>query len=248
MFLLELGSFTTMNPSPPATATPKRPGPNTGLALVGAAGAVIFSLLVLAGDRVYDAVTEAEGIAGLDRPMLDWMIAHRTPELNATITVFTNLGRTVPMVAMALLLCGVLYWHHRTVTIWVLMVIAAAGSVTFTVVGKAAVGRARPPLADAVPPYETSFSFPSGHTLNSTVIAGMLAYLTFWLAKRAWVRVLAIVAAVAWAVSMGLSRIYLGHHWLTDVVFAWLLGMAWLALLITAHQLLLRFPFGRPSR
>jgi len=232
----------------PSPARPKRPGPNTSLALIGAVGMVNFSLLVMAGDRVYDAVTEAEGIAGLDRPVLNWMIAHRTPELNAAITAFTNLGRTAPMVLMALLLCGLLYWRYREISIWVLMIIAAVGSVTFTLVGKAAVGRARPPVTDAVPPYETSFSFPSGHTLNSTVIAGMLAYLTFWLAKRLWVRVLAIIAAVAWAVAMGLSRIYLGHHWLTDVVFAWLLGMAWLALLITAHQLLLRFPFARPSR
>lgn len=72
MFLLDLGSFTTMGSSPaPETAIPKRPGPNTGLVLVGIVGALIFSLLVLAGDRVYDAVTEAEGIAGLDRPVLD---------------------------------------------------------------------------------------------------------------------------------------------------------------------------------
>lgn len=232
----------------PASETPRRLGPNTGVAIVGTVGAVIFSLLVLAGDRVYDAVTESDGIAGLDRPVLDWMIAHRSPELNAAITAFTNLGRTLPMTVMALLLCGLLYWRYREISVWVLTAIAAAGSVTFTLVGKAAVGRARPPITDAVPPYETSFSFPSGHTLNSTVIAGMLAYLTFWLARRLWVRVLAIIAAVVWAVAMGLSRIYLGHHWLTDVVFAWLLGMAWLALLITAHQLLLRFPFARPSR
>lgn len=238
-----------MDPTEQSSPTPpSRPGPNAGLALVGAVGTVVFSLLVLAGDRVYDAVTQAEGIAGLDRPVLDWMIAHRTPELNSAITTFTNLGLTVPMVAIAVLLSGLLYWHYREIAIWVLMVVAATGSVIFTWVGKAAVGRQRPPVVDAVAPYETSFSFPSGHTLNSTVIAGMLAYLTFWLAKRAWVRVLTIIAAVVWAVSMGLSRIYLGHHWLTDVVFAWLLGMAWLALLITAHQLLLRFPFGRPSR
>jgi undecaprenyl-diphosphatase len=38
---------------------------------------------------------------------------------------------------------------------------------------------------------------------------------------------------------MGFSRIFLGHHWLTDVVFAWLLGFAWVALLITAHRMYL---------
>ena len=50
---------------------------------------------------------------------------------------------------------------------------------------------------------------------------------------------LCVVLAVAWAAAMGFSRIFLGHHWLTDVIFAWFLGLAWLALLITAHRMVL---------
>ena len=48
-----------------------------------------------------------------------------------------------------------------------------------------------------------------------------------------------MIVAIAWALAMGLSRVFLGHHWLTDVIFAWLLGAAWLALLITSHRLFL---------
>jgi undecaprenyl-diphosphatase len=155
------------------------------------------------------------------------------------VTAFTNLGRTLPMVVVAGLLTLALFLTVRRRTIWVLMLGAAAGSVTFTLVGKAIVGRSRPPIEQAVPPYEDSFSFPSGHALNSTVVAGMLAYLVVWLAARALVRWLAVAAALLWAVAMGLSRVFLGHHWLTDVMFAWLFGLAWLALLITVHRLLL---------
>ena len=90
-----------------------------------------------------------------------------------------------------------------------------------------------------MPPYEYAFSFPSGHALNSTVIAGVVAYLLARRRRTRRAKVVAVVVAVAWAIAMGLSRVFLGHHWLTDVAVAWLIGGAWLAVLITAHQLFL---------
>jgi len=210
------------------------------LALTGVVGGTVFALFVAGGTFVYEQIAESGTLAGLDEPVLAWMVSIRTPLAAQIVTGFTNLGSTVPMVLIGLVLSAVLFAVTRARTVWVLMVIAAAGSVTFTLVGKRAFGRARPPLASAVPPYEQGFSLPSGHTLNSTVVAGMLAYLTVVLIARLWVRVAAVALAAAWSVAMGLSRVYLGHHWLTDVVFAWLVGMAWLALLITVHQAMLR--------
>ncbi len=212
----------------------------TALVVTGVVGGLVFVALMLGAASVYDAVAEADGVAGLDRPVLDWAIGVRTPLADVVVTAFTNLGTTLPMVTIGGSLMLALYLAFRRRTIVVLMLVAAAGGITFTIVGKALVGRSRPPLADAVPPYENSFSFPSGHTLNSTVVAGMLAYLVVWLAPRVWMRVAAVLGATLWAVAMGMSRVFLGHHWLTDVIFAWLFGLGWLALLITVHRLLLR--------
>jgi undecaprenyl-diphosphatase len=104
-------------------------------------------------------------------------------------------------------------------------------------VGKAVVERSRPPLVDAVPPFESSFSFPSGHALNALAVAGIVAYLLIRRQRAAWARALTVTLASAFAVMMGLSRVYLGHHWLTDILVAWTLALAWLTIVITAHRL-----------
>ena len=75
--------------------------------------------------------------------------------------------------------------------------------------------------------------------LNSTVIAGLIAYLVVRRLESRVARVVTVAAAVSWAVAMGLSRVFLGHHWLTDVILGWILGLAWLTAVITAHRLFL---------
>jgi membrane-associated phospholipid phosphatase len=214
-------------------------GTNAAMLVTSGVGAALFTALLVASADVYDAVADADGVSGLDQPTLDLAISLRTPASAAWVTAITNLGDTVPMVVFGLLLTGVMFWRWHRRSILMLMGIAASGSLIFTAVGKTVVGRNRPPFQEAVPPFEYAPSFPSGHTLNSTVVALMLAYLAAWLARRLWVRILCPLAAVIWAGSIGLSRVFLGHHWLTDVIFGWLFGLAWLALIITVHRVLL---------
>ncbi len=214
-------------------------GANAALLISGAVGAAVFALLISASADVYEAVANADGVSGLDRPTLDLAVSVRTPAGERWVTAFTNLGGTIPMTFSTLILTAAMFVRWRRRSIALMMVIAAAGSLIFTGVSKTVVGRARPPLALAVPPYEYAPSFPSGHTLNSTVIALMAAYLAWWLSGNLWVRIISPLLGVVWAAAMGLSRVYLGHHWLTDVIFAWMIGLAWLAVLITVHRILL---------
>jgi membrane-associated phospholipid phosphatase len=202
--------------------------------LVG--GAVIVTLALL-GARVYEDVVAESGVAGLDKPALAWAKQLRTPELDSATTAFTNIGGSIGMPILATILTAWLTYHSRTWRPIILVCGAAAVSMTITNVGKGMFGRIRPDHVDAVPPYETSPSFPSGHTLNTTVVIGVLVYLLCLQVARTWIRFSAIVAGILFAGAMGLSRVFLGHHWMTDVMFAWLLGLAWLGFVILAHRL-----------
>jgi undecaprenyl-diphosphatase len=218
-------------------------------AVVG--GALAVALTAVAAE-VYDAVTEADGIAGLDQPVLDQAIAWRSPGLDHAVTLYTDVGGPVGMPIVATVLTLLMVWRWRSRTPLVLVLIAAVGSLAMTTTGKALIGRARPSLAEAVPPYETSPSFPSGHTLNATVITAVLVYLVLRRLDSAWARAAAVVVGAVFVLSMGLSRVFLGHHWLTDVVAGWALGLGWAAAVITAHRLFLtvrrRAPEGTTER
>jgi undecaprenyl-diphosphatase len=200
-------------------------------------GAVAMVALTAASVEIYEAVTESDGVAGLDRPVLDLALALRSPGLDAAVTWFTDLGGAMWMTVLTTIATVALAVRRRGWTPILLMAAATAGSLLVTVVGKALIGRVRPPLADAVPPYETSGSFPSGHALNSVVIAGLLAYLLVPHLRTWTARVVTVSAAWLFAAAMAVSRVFLGHHWLTDVLVAWTLGLAWLSAVIVAHRL-----------
>ncbi|MDO5501095.1 MAG: phosphatase PAP2 family protein [Propionibacteriaceae bacterium] len=188
--------------------------------------------------EILESVGESEGIALWDRPILDWVLGIRSPGLDAAVAWYSNTGGPLWQPIITGLVVIILSWRWRDITPLVLTVIAVGGSLLITVVGKDVIGRDRPPLAEAIPPHETSMSFPSGHSLNSLVIVGILAYLLirhFWDRGRG-LRWLIIALASLYAISMGLSRVYLGHHWMTDVLAAWAIGMAWLAVVIVCHQ------------
>ncbi len=214
-------------------------GPYATLLITLAIGAAIAFGLSLLAVGVYDAVTDEDGIAGIDRPLLDAILTIRSPGANAFITGFTDLAGTIGMPAVALTALLVLSMRRRSWTPLVLIVAAGGGSLLMTVAGKILIGRDRPPITDAVPPYEVSASFPSGHTLNAVAVLGVIAYLLVLRRQSNAARAAIIAVAVIATVFVAGSRVYLGHHWVTDVIAGWALGAAWLALVITAHRLYL---------
>lgn len=189
--------------------------------------------------EVYEDVVDHDGIATIDQPVLDAAVRARTPFTAELATDFTDLGGKVGMPVIAVVVAVAIAVAWRRWTPLILMAIASGGSLLITVTGKELTARDRPPQALAVPPFESSASFPSGHTLNATVVLGLTAYLLVVWAKRKRWRVLSVVTLGTLVVAMGLSRVFLGHHWLTDVVAGWVIGLGWLVSVITGHRVMI---------
>lgn len=200
-------------------------------------GGTLVIIMALLGAEVYANVVDDRGLTALDLPALELSKDLRSPALDAGVTAFTNIGGGIGMPILATILTAWLTFLSRTWRPIILVGGAAAVSTFATTAGKRLVGRTRPDQSEAVPPYETTPSFPSGHTLNTTVVIGVLVYIICLQFEVLWTRITAITAGLIFIVAMGLSRVFLGHHWLTDVMAGWFLGLAWVGIVILAHRL-----------
>lgn len=203
---------------------------------IGLIALLPFVLTVNAAWEIAESVSDRDGISAFDQPVLDWMVAHRTGAVTFLAQALSLIADVLGSILIAIAAIAGLSWWRRSWTPLLVIGIGMAGSVAATILGKQAVGRLRPPETFVVPPSPLSPAFPSGHSLNATVLACLIAYLVALTARRVLVTWTAAAIALAYFVSVGWSRVYLGHHWLTDVVMGWSLGIAWVACLILAHQ------------
>jgi len=141
-------------------------------------------------------------------------------------------GSEVFIAGVALCLAlGLLRQRRRLDALFV--AVAIAGSAALTLTMKYLVGRPRPMAFFRVP--EHGYSFPSGHTLSATCLALVLASLLWRGSWRRRVKLGGIVALTVVVVLVGLSRLVLGVHYLTDVVGSMMLGGAWVGGLIAVQ-------------
>jgi undecaprenyl-diphosphatase len=226
----------------------RRVGARRSLATSLAVGLGVAAASTIAATRVYDAVAGSNGIESLDKPILERAKQLRSPALD---TAAAGIARAFGPVGMPVLTIGTavaLGIRERSRMPVVVMTAAGAGSLLMTLGGKDMVHRHRPDRREAIPPYERSPSFPSGHTLNATTIATVLGYLLMLRQRRIPTQVATASAAAGTAAAVGLSRVLLGAHWFTDVLMGWAAGGGWASLVITSHRLYLTTERGRPGQ
>lgn len=209
--------------------------PNSRAAII--IGIALMVLGITALLVVHDAVQEGDDLAEADTPVLDWLVAARGPAMTAFLEGVSAV--TGPSVLPVIVVLACLLWGLRTRSWWQPALLAGAMilSTLISVLLKSAVARPRPPLDTmTVPGSETTYSFPSGHTVGTATFLLVAGYLI-------WIRNPHTRSLVLWALGtlagialVAGSRLYLGYHFLTDVTAGFALAVAVLGAVVVIDR------------
>ena len=194
-----------------------------GFAIISACGALFAGIL--------DAVLEGDDISRFDQPLTAYLAAHRTGGLTALSRTLTTIGGAAVLIPLTALAAAALAWAGRTWRPLWITALTLAGSQLLVATIKLLVARPRPSAIFAVLTAH-GYSFPSGHATSSLAAFGILAWLTNTVMSHRPAQAVVRTIAGLLAAGIGLSRIYLGVHYLSDVLAAWALGAGWLTAVI----------------
>lgn len=201
--------------------------------------------LLIAGETIFwtmlAAVQSNSGAAALDGPVHNGLVASRNPLATALLTAVTTVTSPVSMTVIGCALA--LAWAVWKREVWRPALLIGAMAATFAVstLIKHEIGRGRPPASDFLLGPDDALSFPSGHTFGAGVFLFVLSYLVLAARGTRTIKrttsVLGFAAAAAGTLLVAYSRLYLGYHWLTDVVASMGLALAVTGVVILADGL-----------
>lgn len=201
-------------------------------------GAYICSLLALILFLVVSLLVMYERVTDLDATVISTVQGWENPNFTRVMEAFSWLGSTtgVTVLAVVILLFLTFVLGHRKELI--LFITAIGGAALLNAVLKSIFQRDRPNIYRLAE--ETGYSFPSGHSMVAFALYVVLIYLLWRHTGSKWGRVILIAAGSLFIASIGLSRIYLGVHYPSDVVGGYLASGIWLGLIIGIYQRLVR--------
>lgn len=173
----------------------------------------------------------------IDKWLAEWFRVHATPQFTQSMRWVSALASTATVVTLSLTLSVLMLYQRLWYWLGALMA-AVGGGMGLNMLLKRLFGRERPLWADAA---LADSGFPSGHTMMALILYGFVAIYLILLIKSWFARVLITLAAGATVTLVAVSRLYLGAHYLSDVLAAMAAGTAWLALCLTAAEALRRY-------
>ncbi|HET7463568.1 MAG TPA: phosphatase PAP2 family protein [Longimicrobium sp.] len=194
-----------------------------GALLIVGVGVIVACVAVFAA--LADEVMEGDTLP-IDNAVLLWMNRHASPPLTGLALDITALGAGT-VVWLLVIVASVFLWVSRHRYSVLLLWVSILGSGLINATMKLFFDRPRPHLFPWRVPYAGLSSFPSGHSMTSMVCYATLAYLITRLVDSRFLRRFTIGLAAVIVVLIGLSRMYLGVHYPTDVLAGFIMGLAW---------------------
>ena len=165
-----------------------------------------------------------------DQAIQSWVHGFAKPMLTEVMRRLSWIGSPFALVPAVAVSAGLLWWRHQKDDA-VLVVAAALGGVALDEVMKLHFKRMRPEVPWAFV-HEHSFSFPSGHSVLAMVMHGVIVYKTQDKLSSKWAKAALMVGAFLMVVGIGVSRVYLGVHYPSDVAGGYFVGAVWLTAVI----------------
>jgi membrane-associated phospholipid phosphatase len=231
----EGGTSVDQNPTPPEKAAQHEtaPAPVRRLRAGLFQGAVLVAILVFAALTILVSATPT---FPADVAITSAIQRLASPFFTAFMSAISWLGfppQTFVITALLVLLIYAFGLHWEAVV----AAVAAGGVSAVNVLVKIVVQRPRP-TADLVQVFTVlnSYSFPSGHVMFYTAFFGFIWFLAYTVLKKSWKRTLLLIVFGGLVILVGISRVYLGEHWASDVLAAYLLGSLVLVAVIQFYR------------
>jgi membrane-associated phospholipid phosphatase len=186
------------------------------------------------------AINSGGWVSRLDAAATRWFVAHRSVGLDVAATVITDFGSPAATAATGVIIAAVLFWLARSVVPGIVVIATVGAAAVANTALKAVIDRPRPPLQWQVI-LETDPSFPSGHVTGTATLLGIVAVVIGVERGRA-TRARLTVAVVTAVMLVAATRLYLGAHWLSDVIAGAIMAAVFVTIGAAALDALCRPP------
>lgn len=188
-------------------------------------------------------------LINFDQKIAQAIYQYRNETLTVWVILITETGSAyaylvlIPIIAFIIFKLG----HNRFLTLRAAVILLTSFLINIYI--KSALGRPRPELSERlIEVSEHSLSFPSGHIMSAVAFYGFLIYLVIRLGDLFWRKLFVSVFLALLIIAIGVSRIYLGVHYPSDVAAGFLGGLVWLLFCISALELYDRYMNYRKRR
>lgn len=197
----------------------------------------LISFVCAIGFALIAILVGEQNIAGFDNGLITLIQGMENDILTRIMKFFTLIGAGLPIIIITITIMVILYAVLKYRWELLFFVGVVIGSALLNVLLKLVFHRARPTLHRIVE--ANGYSFPSGHSMAAFTLYGVLCFLLWKHARSALARTLLIVLGSTLIAAIGISRIYLGVHYPSDVLGGFLASGTWLAVSIGMYQRML---------